>query len=90
MKDEKISEVIIVRDLVKNNHGDEILWDSGIVIKTNERVYTFFVGSIGSTTIFFNESDKIGMVSSVRELMKYCSDSDCDLKATVKRDYIFL
>jgi len=90
LKDEKISEVIIVRDLVKNNHGDEILRDSGIVLRTNESVYTFSMGSIGSTTIFFNDSDKIDMVSSVREMTKYCSDPDHDLKATVKRDYIFL
>ena len=90
LKDEKITEVIIVRDSIKNNHGDDILWDSGIVLRTSESVYTFSMGSIGCTTIFFKESDKIDMVSSVKDLMKYCSDSAFNLKATVKRDYIFL
>lgn len=90
LKDEKISEVIIVRDSIKNNHGDEILWDSGIVLRTNERVYTFSMGSIGNTTIFYSESDKIEMISSVREIMKYCSVPEYNLKASVKRDYIFL
>lgn len=90
LKDEKISEVIIVRDSIKNNHGDEILWDSGIVIRTSAKVYTFSMGSIGGTTIFYKESDKIGMVSSVKDIIKYCSDSEFNLKASVKRDYIFL
>jgi hypothetical protein len=90
LKDEKISEVIIVRDSIKNNHGDEILWDSGIVMRTSASVYTFSMGSIGGTTIFYKESDKIDMISSVKDIMKYCSDSEFDLKATVKRDYIFL
>ena len=90
LKDEKISEVIIVRDSIKNNHGDDIMWDSGIVLKTSESVYTFSMGSIGCTTIFYRESDKIDMVSSVRDMMKYCSDPEYRLKAMVKRDYLFL
>ena len=90
MKDEKISEVIIVRDLIKNNKGDEILVDSGFVIRTNENVYTFSKCDLSSYDIHMNESGKIDMYYSVKKAREDCSEPESNLKATVKRDYIFL
>ena len=90
MKDEKDSEVIIVRDLIVNNKGDEINVDSGFVIRTSESVYTFSKCNLSSYDIHMKESDKIDMHYSVRRAREDCSDSEINLKATVKRDYIFL
>jgi len=90
MKDEKVSEVIIVRDLIKTNKGDEILVDSGFVIRTSENVYTFSKSDLSSYTIHMNESDKIDMYYTVKKAREDCSELGTDLKATVKRDFIFL
>lgn len=90
LKDEKVSEVIIVRDLIKTNKGDEILVDSGFVIRTNEKVYTFSICYLGSYDIRMNESDKIDMYYTVKKAREDCSEAESNLKASVKRDYIFL
>lgn len=90
LKDEKISEVMIVRDAIKNNKGDEILVDSGFVIRTNENVYTFSRCDLNSYAIHMEESDKIDMYYSVKDAKEDCSDSESGLKAKVKREYIFL
>lgn len=90
LKDEKVSEVMIVRDLIKNNKGDEILVDSGFVIRTNENVYTFSKCNLSSYDIHMNESDKIDMYYSVKKAKEDCSEPESNLKASVKRDFIFL
>jgi len=90
LKDEKVSEVIIVRDSIKTNKGDEILVDSGFVIRTNENVYTFSKCYLSSYDIHMNESDKIEMYYTVKKAREDCSDPETNLRATVKRDYIFL
>ena len=90
LKDEKISEVIIVRDSIHNNHGDDISFDSGFVIRTSENVYTFSMRYLGDISIHMNESDKIDMYYSVKKAREDCSEPESNLKATVKRDYIFL
>lgn len=90
LKDEKISEIVLVRDLIKNNHGDEILLDSGFVLRTSEKVYNFSLGSLGNTNIYFKETDRIDMAYTVKDARIDCSDPERGLLATVKRDYIFL
>jgi hypothetical protein len=90
LKDEKVSEIIIVRDLIKTNRGDEILVDSGFVVRTNENVYTFSKCDLSSYNIYMNESDKIDMHYSVKKAREDCSEPESNLKATVKRDYIFI
>lgn len=90
LKDEKVSEIIIVRDLIKTNNGDEILVDSGFVIRTNENVYTFSKCGLSSYNIYMNESDKIEMYYTVKKAREDCSEPESNLKATVKRDYVFL
>lgn len=90
LKDEKISEVIIVRDSIHNNHGDDISFDSGFIIRTSENVYSFSMRYLGDISIHMNESDKIDMYYSVKKAREDCSEPESNLKATVKRDYIFL
>ena len=89
LKNEVISEVMIVRDRIINS-DDDILVDSGIVIRTKENVYTFSRCDLSGFWIHMNESDKIDMFYSVKDVRSECSDSEKGLKATVKRDYIFL
>lgn len=90
LKDEKVSEVIIVRDLINTNRGDEILVDSGFIVRTNENVYTFSKCDLNSYNIHLSESDKIDMYYSVGKARKDCSEPESNLKASVKRDFIFL
>jgi len=90
MKNENVSEIIIVRDYITTNNDDEILMDSGIVIRTSENVYTFSRCDISGFWIHMNESDKIDMYYSVKDAKEDCSDSESGLKAKVKREYIFL
>ena len=86
--DEKISEVIVVRDSIKTNKGDEIISDAGFVIKTNEKVYSF---SRNWIEIFYNESNKIDMPLSVEDVKKQYTDEDNEVEPVeVKRDFIFL
>ena len=90
LKEEKVSEIIIVRDLIKTNKGDEILVDSGFVIRTNESVYTFSKCDLSSYDIHMNESDRIDMYYTVKKVREDCSEAESNLKASVRRDYVFL
>ena len=90
LKDEKISEVMVVRDLIRTNRGDEILVDSGFVIRTSENVYTFSKGNLSSYSIHLKESDKIDMYYTVKKAREDCSEPENNLKSRVMRDYIFL
>jgi hypothetical protein len=86
LKDEKISEVVLVRDTIKTNRGDEIVSDSGIVIRTNEKVY-----SISRTwiKICLNESDRIDMPLSVDDVTEQYTDDYCGVKPVeVRRDFL--
>ena len=88
LKDEKISEVVLVRDTIKTNRGDEIVSDSGIVIRTNEKVY-----SISRTwiKICLNESDRIDMPLSVADVTEQYTDDYCGVKPVeVRRDFLSL
>lgn len=88
LKDEKISEVIIVRDSIKTNKGDEIISDTGFVIKTVEQVYSF---SRGGLDIYLNESNKIDMPLTVEDVKEQYTDEDNGVEPIeVKRDFIFL
>ena len=88
LKDEKISEVILVRDSIKTNKGDEIVSDAGFVIKTNERVYSFSRWGIG---VHLNESNKIDMPLTVEDVKEQYTDEDNGVEPIeVKRDFIFL
>lgn len=90
MKDEKISEVVVVRDQIKNSKGDEILVDSGFVLRTDENVYTFSKCDLSSYAIHMNESSKIDMYYSVKRAKEDCSDKELGLAARVNREYTFL
>lgn len=90
MKNEIVSEILVVRDSITNNNDDEILVDSGIAIKTNEKVYTFSRCDISGFWIHMNESDKIDMFYSVKAAKEDCSDSENGLTAKIKREYFFL
>ena len=86
LRDERISEVILVRDTIKTNRGDVIVSDTGIVIRTNEKVY-----SISRTWIDLriNESDKIDMPVSVANITDQYTDNRNGVKPfEVKRDFI--
>ena len=86
--DEKISEVIVVRDSIKTNKGDEIVSDTGFVIKTNEKVYSF---SRNWIEIFYNESNKIDLPLSVQDVKEQYTDEDNGVEPIeIKRDFIFL
>lgn len=88
LKDEKISEVVLVRDNIKTNKGDKILSDAGFVIKTNEHVYSFSRWGIG---VHLNESNKIDMPLSVEDVKEQYTDEDNGVEPIeVKRDFIFL
>ncbi len=88
LKDEKISEVILVRDNIKINKGDEIVSDSGVVIKTNKKVYSF---SQWALCVHLNESNKIDMPLTVEDVKEQYTDKDSGVEPIeVKRDFIFL
>ena len=88
LKDEKISEVILVRDSIKTNKDDEIISDTGIVIKTNEKVYSF---SRSCLEICLNESNKIDMPLSVENVKGQYTDEESGVEPIeVKREFIFL
>ncbi len=88
LKDEKISEVIVVRDSIRTNKGDEIISDAGFVIKTTEQVYSF---SRGGLDIYFNESNKIDMPLSEKEVKEQYTDEYNSVEVVdFKRDFIFL
>lgn len=88
LKDEKISEVIVVRDSIKTNKGDEIISDAGFVIKTVEQVYSF---SRGGLDIYLNESNKIDMPLSVEDVKEQYTDEYNSVEVVeFKRDFIFL
>ncbi len=88
LKDEKISEVILVRDSIKTNKDDEIISDTGIVIKTSEKVYSF---SRSCLEICLNESNKIDMPLSVENVKRQYTDEESGVEPIeVKRDFIFL
>ena len=90
IENEIISEVVIVRDRIYNNKGDEIFVDSGIVIRTKENVFSFSRCDLGGFWIHLNQSDKIDMYYSEKDEKKECSDKNTGLLARVKREYIFL
>ena len=86
LKDERISEVMLVRDNITMNKGDEIVSDSGIVIRTNENVYSI---SRNFINIRVNESDKMDMPLSVEIVRKQCTDDYWGIEpAEVKREFI--
>ena len=88
LKDEKISEVIVVRDSIKTNKGDEIISDAGFVIKTTEQVYSF---SRGGLDIYLNESNKIDMPLSEKDVKEEYTDEYNSVEVVeFKRDFIFL
>ena len=88
LKDERISEVIVVRDTIKTNKGDEIVSDAGFVIRTNEKVYSISTWCLG---IYINESDRIDMPLSVTDVREQYTDDYCGVKPLeVRRDFIFL
>lgn len=90
LKNEAISEVMIIRDRIKTNQGDDILVDSGFVIKTKENVYTFSRCDLSGFWFHMTETDKISMYYAVKDAKEECSNPEKNVKATVKRDYIFL
>ena len=88
LKDERISEVILARDTIKTNKGELIVSDTGIVIRTNEKVY-----SISRTwiKICLNESDRIDMPLSVSDVTDQYTDDYCGVKPVeVRRDFLSL
>ena len=88
LKDEKISEVILVRDNIKTNKGDEIISDAGFVIKTTEQVYSF---SRGGLDIYLNESNKIDIPLSEKDVKEEYTDEYNSVEVVeFKRDFIFL
>ena len=88
LKDERISEVILVRDIVKTNRGEEIVSDTGIVIRTNENVYS--ISRIG-IDLQIKESDRIDMPLSVADVREQYTDNHNGVKPVeVRRDFIFL
>lgn len=88
LKDEKISEVILVRDSIKTNKDDEIISDTGIIVRTSEKVYSFYRSCL---EIYFNESNKIDMPLSLDDVKKQYTDKDSGVEPIeVKRDFIFL
>ena len=88
LKDEKISEVIVVRDNIKTNKGDEIISDAGFVLKTTEQVYSF---SRGGLDIYLNESNKIDMPLSEKDVKEEYTDEYNSVEVVeFKRDFIFL
>jgi hypothetical protein len=88
LKDERISEVIIVRDTIKTNRGEEIVSDTGIVIRTNENVYSI---SRSGIDLRIKESDRIDMPLSVADVTEQYTDDYCGVKPLeVRREFIFL
>jgi hypothetical protein len=88
LKDEKISEVIVVRDSIKTNKGDEIISDAGFVIKTTEKVYSFSQWALG---VHLNESNKIDMPLSEKDVKEQYTDEYNSVEVVeFKRDFIFL
>lgn len=89
MKNEVVSEVIVVRDSISTNTEDVIM-DSGIVLRTKERVYTFSRVDLSGIWFHFNESDKIDMYYSLKDIRNEFSKAESNTDLKVKRDYIFL
>lgn len=89
MKNEIISDFIIVRDNISTDK-DKVVIDSGIVLRTRERVYTFSRVDLSGIWFHFNESDKIDMYYSIKDLRNDCLNSERNTKAKIKRDYIFI
>ena len=88
LKDEKISEIILVRDSIRTNKRDEIVSDSGFVIKTSEKVYSF---SRWGLDICLNESNKIDLPWTVEKVKRQYTDEENGVEPIeVKRDFIFL
>ena len=88
LKDEKISEVILVRDSIKMNSGDEIVSDSGIVIRTGETVYSFSRWGLG---IYLNEGNRIDLFWTLKDVKKeFTDDYNGVIPLEITRDYIFL
>ena len=88
LRDERISEVIVVRDTIKTNRGEEIVSDAGFVIRTDEKVYSISTWCLG---IHINESDRIDMPLSVDNVREQYTDDYCGVKPVeVRRDFIFL
>ncbi len=88
LKDERISEVILVRDTIKTNRGEEIVSDTGIVIRTGETVYSFSRWGLG---IYFNEGSRINLFWTLKDVKKeFTDDYNGVIPLRITRDYIFL
>ena len=88
LKDEKISEVILVRDTIKTNRGEEIVSDSGIVIGTGETVYSF---SRWGLSIYMNEGNRIDLFWTLKDVKKeFTDDYNGVIPLGITRDYISL
>ena len=88
LRDERISEVILVRDTIETNRGDVIVSDTGIVIRTNEKVYSI---SRSWIDLRIKESDRIDMPLSVADVTEQYTDKRNGVKPLeVRRDFIFL
>lgn len=90
IKNEIISEVMIVRDGITTEKGDDVLIDSGIVLKTKQKVYTFSRVDLSGMWFHMNESDRIEMYYTVKDIKKDCLDNAEGNRVVVKRDYVFL
>jgi hypothetical protein len=86
---EKISEVLIVRDEIKTEYGEHILHDQSLIIKTSDKAYSF------STSVWFSEelditvSDKIEGFQTVKAVKDFWGE-DGKYKVDVNRQFIFL
>ncbi len=88
LKDERISEVILARDTIKTNKGELIVSDTGVVIRTDENVYS--VSRIG-IDLRIKESDRIEMPLSVADVTEQYTDDYCGVKPVeVRRDFLSL
>ena len=89
MKNEVVSDVLVVRDDINISSGEHIIMDQALIIKTREKAYAFarkdwFIENISITTL-----DSIKGFRTVKQVKTEWEDEG-RLKVDVKREIMFL
>jgi hypothetical protein len=89
VKNEVVSEVLVVRDDINISSGEHIVMDQALIIKTREKAYTFtrkdwFIENISITT-----SDSLKGYRTVKQVKTEWEDEGL-FKVEVKREIVFL
>lgn len=89
VKNEIVSDVLIVRDDINISSGEHIIMDQALIIKTREKAYTFsrkdwFIENISITT-----SDSIKGFRTVKQVKTEWEDEG-RFKVDIKREIMFL